>query len=60
MNLVCRMIMESPTCDRCQVCPEMVLHAFWSCREVDVVWSDVELLLVTELGFIHAVLEGIL
>ena len=24
-------------------CPKTILHALWSCREVDVVWSNVEL-----------------
>lgn len=43
MNLVWRMIIDSPICDRCQDSPESVLHALWSCREVDVVRSDAEL-----------------
>lgn len=43
MNLVWRMIIDSPICDRCQDSPDSVLHALWSCREVDVVRSDAEL-----------------
>ena len=37
------MIIDSPICDRCQNDLESVIHALWSCREVDVVWLDVEL-----------------
>ena len=42
-SLVSRTIIDSPICDRCRNDQESVIHALWSCREVDVVWLDVEL-----------------
>ena len=39
-NLVCRTIIDSPTCDCCKQASESTLHAMWSCRELDVVWED--------------------
>ena len=40
-NLVCQTIIESPICDRCKLEPETTLHAFWICKELDVVQEDV-------------------
>ena len=45
-NLVRRTIIEDPQdplCDRCHEVQETPLHAFWLCKEVDIVWEDSEL-----------------
>ena len=40
INLRRRSIAVSPLCDRCTIEEENCLHALWSCRELDQVWSD--------------------
>ena len=40
INLRRRSIAVSPLCDRCTIEEENRLHALWSCRELDQVWSD--------------------
>ena len=35
-----RTIIANPICERCQVAVEDLLHALWSCLEVDIVWAD--------------------
>ena len=35
-----RTIIYDPTCERCRVDIEDLLHALWSCSEVDIVWAD--------------------
>ena len=39
-NLVCRTIINNPNCDHYSLSPERVLHAVWTCTELDAVWSD--------------------
>ncbi|XP_075655907.1 uncharacterized protein LOC142626025 [Castanea sativa] len=39
-NLVRRIVIEDPLCDRCKCVNESTLHALWSCSELDVVLED--------------------
>ena len=39
-NLYCRQITPSNKCELCQLCPEDLLHALWSCKDVENVWSS--------------------
>lgn len=41
-NLVCRKVILDHHCDRCTAAPENILHAIWSCSELDVVWESVD------------------
>ena len=41
--LMKRTIISDPTCERCKVDIEDMLHALWSCSEVDIVWADLTL-----------------
>ena len=42
--LFCRTISADPFCVRCHASTKSSLHALWSCPELDLVWSDMELL----------------
>ena len=39
-NLVRRTIIDDPLCARCQDVHETPLHAFWLCKELDLVWDS--------------------
>ena len=39
-NLMRRTIIGSPFCERCNLEPEIALHALWSCSKLDVVWEE--------------------
>ena len=38
-NLVRRTIISYPTCDQCIATTENPLYAFWSCSELDIIWT---------------------
>ena len=38
--LMRRKILEDPICERCKQVVEDLVHALWSCSELDVVWAD--------------------
>ena len=42
-SLVQRTIIEDPLCDCYHVASENPFHTIWSCTELDIVWSDLEL-----------------
>ena len=42
-NPVRRTIIDDPLCDRCHEAHETSLRAIWMCKEVDVIWADLEL-----------------
>lgn len=42
-SLVQRTIIEDPLCDCYRVASENPLHTIWSCTELDMVWSNLEL-----------------
>ncbi|KAK9992096.1 hypothetical protein SO802_027081 [Lithocarpus litseifolius] len=41
-NLVRRQVILDHHCDRCTAAPENILHAIWSCSDLDVVWESVD------------------
>lgn len=40
-NLFRRQLILDHRCDRCMASPKNILHAIWSCSELDVVWESV-------------------
>ena len=40
LALVQRTIISEPMCERCNSAVEDLIHALWSCSELDSVWSD--------------------
>ena len=41
--LMRRKILEDPICEKCKQAVEDLVHALWSCPELDVVWADQEI-----------------
>ena len=39
---MCRKILDDPIYERCKLVVEDLVHALWSCMELDVVWADQE------------------
>ena len=39
-NMTRKMIVQTPTCDRCASMAEDTIHALWGCSALDVVWDE--------------------
>ena len=46
MNLVRQTVIAVSICERCRSDPKNILHALWLCPELDVIWSNSELLAI--------------